>query len=97
MPATTAERKMPNEPNFHPQPKENKSHPHPPTKPDFTPAPHRAAPPSPLAPLVILAFPMLSVRFAPSPTGLLHIGLEALGRATCLRRIEHAIRKLKTS
>jgi glutamyl/glutaminyl-tRNA synthetase len=40
---------------------------------------------------------MLRVRFAPSPTGLLHIGLEALGRETCLRRIEQAIGKLKTS
>jgi hypothetical protein len=35
---------------------------------------------------------MLRVRFAPSP----HIGLEALGRETCLRRIEQAIGKLKT-
>jgi hypothetical protein len=35
---------------------------------------------------------MLRVRFAPSPTG-----LEPLGRETCLRRMEQAIGKLKTS
>ena len=40
---------------------------------------------------------MLRVRFAPSPTGLSHVGLEALDRETCLRRMEQAIGKLKTS
>ena len=84
---------------FRPQPIANKTH----LPPQANPIPSQpyshAAPlsPSPFAPLVILAFPMLRVRFAPSPTGLLHIGLEALGRETCLRRIEQAIGKLKTS
>ncbi|MGA2196523.1 MAG: hypothetical protein ABSH40_14770 [Bryobacteraceae bacterium] len=40
---------------------------------------------------------MLRVRFAPSPTGSLRIALEALGRKTCLHRMEQAIGKLKTS
>ncbi len=40
---------------------------------------------------------MLRVRFAPSPTGFLRIGSEALGRETCLRRIDQAVGKLKTS
>jgi hypothetical protein len=40
---------------------------------------------------------MLRVRLAPSPTGFPHIGSEALGRETGLRRIWQAIGKLKTS
>ena len=61
---------------FRPQPIANKTH----LPPQANPIPSQpyshAAPlsPSPFAPLVILAFPMLRVRFAPSPTGFLHIG-----------------------
>src|SRR5208283_2399568 len=85
--------KLPNEPNF----ARNRLQ----TKPicllrrtRFHPNP-TATPPliaGPFAPLVILAFPMLRVRFAPFP-----IGLEPLGRETCLRRMAQAIGKLKTS
>jgi hypothetical protein len=84
---------------FRPQPIANKTHPPPQTNPIPSQSYSHAAPlsPSPFAPLVILAFPMLRVRFAPSPTGLFHIGLEAPGRETCPRRIEQAIGKLKTS
>ena len=84
---------------FRPQPIANKTH----LPPQANPIPSQpyshAAPlsPSPFAPLVILAFPMLRVRFAPSPTGLLHMGLEVLGRETCLRCVQPAIGKLKTS
>jgi len=84
---------------FRPQPIANKTYP----PPQATPIPsqsysHAASPsPSPFAPLVILAFPMLRVRFAPSPTGSLRIALEALGRKTCLHRMEQAIGKLKRS
>ena len=84
---------------FRPQPIANKTYLPPQASPIPSPSYSHATPPSPspFAPLVILAFPMLRVRFAPSPTGLLHIGSEALGRETCLRRIEQAIGKLKTS
>ena len=105
-PRTPAKRKIPNEPNSHPS-KKKTSHIrisqqtrfHSPIPSSASPfSPFAASPsPGPFAPLVILAFLMLRVRFAPSPTGLLHIGLEALGRETCLRRILQAIGKLKTS
>jgi hypothetical protein len=84
---------------FRPQPVTNKTH----LPPQANPIPsqsygHATPPsPSPFAPLVILAFPMLRVRFAPSPTGLLLVGSEALSRETCLRRTPQAIGKLKTS
>ena len=84
---------------FRPQPIANKTHLPPQANPIPSQSYSHATPPSP-SPFphrVILAFPMLRVRFAPSPTGFLHIGSEALGRETCLRRIGQAIGKLKTS
>ncbi|MGD0869348.1 MAG: hypothetical protein ABSB88_07355 [Bryobacteraceae bacterium] len=84
---------------FRPQPIANKTYLPPQASPIPSPSYSHATPPSPspFAPLVILAFPMLRVRFAPCPTGFSHIGSEALGRETCLRRIGQAIGKLKTS
>ena len=84
---------------FRPQPIANKTHLPPQANPIPSQSYSHAAPPSPspFPPLVILAFPMLRVRFAPSPTGLFHIGSEALGRETCLRCVQQAIGKLKTS
>src|ERR1035438_10345830 len=95
---TPAKRKILNEPNFTRSEKKT-NHILIPHRTRFHAGTHPSVPPSPspFAPLVILAFPMLRVRFAPSPTGLSHIGLEALGRETCLRRIRQAIGKLKTS
>jgi hypothetical protein len=72
---------------FLPQPIANKANllPHP--NPIPSQSYSHATPPSstPFAPLVILAFPMLRVCFAPSPTAFLHLGSEAPGRETCLR------------
>jgi len=84
---------------FRPQLIANKTHPPLLANPIPSQFHSHATPPSQshFAHRVILAFPMPRVRFAPSPAGFLHVGSEALGRETCLRRIDQAIGKLKTS